>query len=60
MKSPRLRTYHEQALNSAALIAALATSHTPQDTHLGSLRARQDELLDDLLHDFAYKSAQDH
>ena len=54
--SSALSRYHEQALNAAALISALATSHIDEDSRLRGLLQRQDLLLHDLLHDFAYKA----
>ncbi len=51
-----LSRYHEQALNAAALITALATSHLDEGSRLRDLLPRQDLLLHDLLHDFAYKA----
>jgi hypothetical protein len=51
-----VRRYREQALNAAALIAALATARLDGPTRLRDLADRQDDQLADLLHDFAYKA----
>ena len=52
----RVRHYREQALSAAAIIAARATSRVDGDSRLRSLEARQDDMLPDLVHDFAFKA----
>ncbi len=52
----RVRRYREQALNAAAIMAALATSRIDDHSALHALATRQDDLLSDLVHDFAFKA----
>jgi hypothetical protein len=52
----RITRYREQALDSAGLLAALATSRVEASSRLAELGARQDPLLHDLLHEFAFRA----
>jgi hypothetical protein len=46
----------EQALNAAAIVAAMATSTSESVKGFGVLSSRQDEQLTEFLHDFAFKA----
>jgi len=48
--------YREQAFGAAALIAAIIAARYEPTSALVVFRERQDDLLHDLLHDFAFKS----
>jgi hypothetical protein len=50
------RVYREKALSRAALLSALATSKLDGPTRLHELKARQDDLVVDLLHEFAFSA----
>jgi hypothetical protein len=50
-----LLRYGEQALNAAALVAAISNSTSSSVKGLEALSARQDQQLSDLLHDLAFK-----
>jgi hypothetical protein len=49
-----VRHYREKALNSAAILAGLSTSRLESSSRLHELAERQDELIGQLLHDFAF------
>lgn len=52
----RIRHYREQMLNSAALIAAIASARFEDHSLLRDLASRHDDQLTDLLHDLAFKT----
>jgi hypothetical protein len=51
-----IRTYRKQAFSAAALIAVIIAARNEPTSALVVFRKRQDDLLHDLLHDFAFKS----
>src|SRR5689334_3422389 len=51
-----IRRYREQILNSASLMAAIASARLEAHSVLRDLASRQDEQLADLLHDFAFRA----
>ena len=48
--------YREKALNAAALLAGLSTSRLEDSSRLHDLAERQDDLIGELLHDFAFSA----
>lgn len=52
----RLRKYRDRAFDSAALIAAVAVARFPDASLLCAFRPRHDDLLGDLLHEFAFNA----
>jgi hypothetical protein len=51
-----IRHYRERALNSAALLAALEAARVDDRSPLRGLTDRQDALIEELLHEFAFSA----
>lgn len=52
----RIERYREKTLDLAALVAALSTARSDEQSNLSELDQRQDAQLHDLIHDFAFNA----